>query len=162
MLNSISWQSYWTALVLSTTVYYIVLYLRFFGSSIRFRSNRRGPQKKEPSAFSVPFDAPADNTLPDRPALRRGPAAGGPVEEVDETVLHGCLDELTAFFEAAGAARLERTELLAALQVILAKYPALSHSTFRETITGLLVSQCKHYCALELSEGDLWRVWSGS
>ncbi|GAA4339686.1 hypothetical protein [Flaviaesturariibacter amylovorans] len=161
MLNSISWQGYWTFLALSTGLYYAFVYLRFFRGTLRLGRNRPGLADPGPSPNPVSYGfRPSDTPLPDRPGAPRRPAAEGPVEEVDETVLNTCLDELSAFFEASGKAGHERPELLACLQAVLAKYPALSHSTYKDAVTGLLVTQCKHYCGHDLDESDLRRVWS--
>ncbi|RYZ91070.1 MAG: hypothetical protein EOP04_01720 [Proteobacteria bacterium] len=161
MLNSISWQGYWTFLALSVGLYYAFIYLRFFRGAIRLTRNRPGLADPGPSATSVSYGfRSSDESFPDRSGAPRRPAAEGPVEEVDEPVLNACLDELSAFFEAAGNAGQERPELLACLQSVLAKYPALSHSTYKDAVTSLLVTQCKHYCGLDLDEGDLRRVWS--
>ena len=161
MLNSISWQGYWTFLALTVALYYAAVYLRYFRGAIRLTRNRKSLADPGPSATSVSYGfRPSDKSLSDRTGAPRRPAAEGSEEEVDESVLNACLDELTAFFEAAGAARQERPELLACLQAVLSKYPALSHSTYKEAVTGLIVTQCKHYCGLDLDEGDLRRVWS--
>lgn len=161
MFNAISWQSYWLTLALLSAGYYGVIYLLYYRSDFKIWVHRRSSldgapfpgvattQEGQPGSGNQPSlfeeDGSSDFQFPE----------GGSAE----AVVYNCMDELTAFFVQAKRKKWAKAELVQALRGILLKYPSLKNSSYRESLSNVIVTQCEHHCSIHLSAEDKVRVW---
>lgn len=159
MLNNISWQGYWTTIVLLTLAYYIVLYLVYFRRQLPSLLAKRESSPKQPTASpAVASFLQAQN----QPSLFPEETADEfTVPDGEEGIVYACMDELNAYFEGAKKQKIAKPELLFALQRILAKHPSLKQSAYKASLSNVIVSEAEHHCSLHLSEAEVVQVWAG-
>ena len=161
MFNAISWQSYWLTLALLSAGYYLAVYLLYYRSDFKIWMHRRYSPDGAPFTESVT----TGERLGDNPAQPSLFEEGGssdfqlPEGGSAEAVVYNCMDELTAFFVEAKRRKWAKEELVQALRGILLKYPSLKNSSYRESLSNVMVTQCEHHCSIHLSAEDKVRVW---
>jgi hypothetical protein len=153
MFNTISWQSYWTAIAIATSGYYLLVYLVYFkrnGGMIFQNENQTTKAFVHPKEDHQPslFDNRGDN-LPSSP------------EKENEQVVYACMDELNAFFENQKRTKAVKSELMFGLHTILQKYPSLRNSDYKESLTNVIATQSENICSIHLSAEELKGVWFG-
>lgn len=155
MFNSISWQGYWTILALITTGYYLAVYLLYFRKAFTFSfPGRRGG--KNPEQLST-RDSPRPTSLFDNEKAEFAlPPTGS-----EEHQVYALMDELSAYFAEAKKSKVIKEEALFALQRMVSKYPSLRTSTYKESLTNVMVSEAALHCSLHLSADDISKVWLG-
>ena len=149
MFSNISWQQYWTTLIVITLAYYFVIYLVYFRKAVPLSSKKQmfdlhtsGKEERQPTLFEAD-DAGVAQT----------------VKESEENIVHACLDELNAFFENGKKIKVVKSELMFGLCSILQKYPSLRNSDYKESLTNLIAMQCENICSIHLSAEELKGVW---
>jgi hypothetical protein len=146
MLNTISWQEYFTFLVTIIAVYYLVAYwLCFRGKNSRLQTT--------PGSFGN------ENLLKEQPLTLFDEQSN--TQENLQPIAHACMDELNAFFENQKKSKAIKSELMIGLYTILQKYPSLRHSDYRESLTNVMATQCEAICSIHLSAEELKGVWWG-
>lgn len=164
MFQSISWQSYWITLALLSAGYYGVIYLLYYRSDFKIWVHRRS------SLNTAPFPEPG-TIQGEQPHSTAQPSLFDDEDSLDfqspqagtaEGVVYSCLDELTAFFVAAKSRKWAKEELVQALQGILLKYPSLKDSSYKESLSNVIATQCEQYCSIHLRVEDTRRVWLAS
>src|SRR5688572_17380884 len=159
MLSHISWQAYWLCLACIIVTYYIVLLLTWklswIGSEIKKiigpRPSRITPPiqaaKKEIGSYdSPPWDTEQDFSTPPSASL--------------EHAVYSCMDEVTALLEEMKKQKCIKEELLFSLFEILSKYPSIKESEFKDSVSDVIISECKSICSIQLGPeevGGLWR-----
>lgn len=153
MFNTISWDSYWTAISLTTAVYYLFVYLVYFRKgfaqrlSFRSQSIHPAPLKRDEGALTL-FE-------------QNSPEFVQPEKDTEEHVVYACMDELNAFFENQKKSKSVKAEVMFALHTILQKYPSLKTSEYKDSLTNVLATQCEAICSIHLSADELKGVWFG-
>jgi hypothetical protein len=148
MFNTISWQSYWTAIALATSGYYVFVYLVYFKRNVGMIFQN---ENQTTNAFVHPKE---DH----QPSLFDHPSNA---EDNLEPTVYACMDELNAFFENSKKSKAEKSAMMFALHSLLQKYPALKNSEYRQSITNLIATQCENICSIHLSAEELTGVWFG-
>ncbi|MBB1287052.1 hypothetical protein HRH25_21900 [Flavisolibacter sp. BT320] len=164
MFNNISWQGYWVCLALLTAGYYLVIYLLYFRKDFSIEWRKRSPEQTKSPFFS--HSSVQSGVDGHKETFQQSSLFGNPVEEFQlpeadslELVVYSCMDEINAYLAEAKKARCAKEEIIYAFQSILKKYPGLSTSEYKESLTNVLVSQCEHDCSIRLSADDVVRVW---
>ena len=146
MFNTISWQEYFTFLLTTIAVYYLVVYLLYFkGKNGRLQTVQGSFSNEKPSKEqrATLFDQQLNT------------------EENLQPIVHACMDELNAFFENQKRKKAIKSELMFGLHTILQKYPSLRNSDYRESLTNVIATQCEAICSIHLSAEELKDVWLG-
>lgn len=153
MFSNISWQQYWSSVVIIILAYYLVIYLLYFrkGFALLLPSRRhelnlipKGKEESQPSLFE-------NDGLESKQMTANN----------EEHIAYACMDELNAFFENQKASKAVKSEVLNALHGVLQKYPLLRNSDYKESITNVIVMQCENICSIHLSAEELKGVWFG-
>jgi hypothetical protein len=160
MFNNISWQGYWLSLALVSASYYLVVYLLYFRSDFKITL----PRKIRPHHPGVVSSATATGSNPAHSSFleKKESDFEMPPPDSEERVVYGLMDELTAYFEVAEKSRCVKEELNYSLQRILSKYPTLTTSQYRESITSVVASEAEHLCSIHISSDELDQVWLGT
>jgi hypothetical protein len=158
MFSSISWQTYWQIIGVITVLYYALVYLTYFRDFMSLPVLKRGggdkalggpvylrrENEQEPSS--------SDQMEENRPAFSK---------ENEEQLVSVCIDELDAFFDSQKKSKAVKGELMHGLYSILQKYPSLRHSDYKESLSGVIATQCQNICSIHLSAEELKGVWFG-
>jgi len=129
MLQSISWQQYFTIILIAAVLYYLFVWIVFFKAKFALLpgiSNMRN--------FSVHSDDEPDEAM---------------------TTAQHVLDEIRPLFDG----RQNKGELILALQIRLKKYAGWEEAGFRDTINGFIASESQSKCSIRLSEEDQRALW---
>lgn len=153
MLDSVSWHSYWMAIITVSIIYYIVVYALYYRTAIR--SVFSGKQFETFSANAALTNA--DEAIPK--------SIDGSLEgfksEVEDHVIYDCMEELNTYFENQKKSMAIKTELMHGLQTILHKYPSLKNSEYKESLSNVIAVQCENICSIHLTADELKGVWMG-
>jgi hypothetical protein len=142
MFENISWQTYWTAIVILSFAYYLTVYVLYFRKGLINRSQTQNLPaehltKSSPSSFTI------DNESIDKAELQA----------------QSCLDEINAFFEAKKKSKTEKNELLYGLHGIVQKYSSLKDSSYSDTLSNIIVTQAQSICSVHLGVDEVNAVW---
>lgn len=129
MFNAISWSDYFSAILFSLIVYYIVIGYRFYKEEILslvgikvLPPTKLSTHSVEEFKQSFAFDKKEDDTP-------------GPNADVDLTpVILSFKDETSAYLQEAVANKVIKQEVLYALQIIASKYAVLNVAECRGDI----------------------------
>lgn len=151
MFSNISWQEYWTSIIVITLAYYLVIYLLYFKKSLQLSSPKQEfnldtsiKGESKPTLFEV------ENS-----------GTGLTMNENQVHVIEACMDELNAFFDNQKKTKAVKSELMFGLYTILQKYPSLRSSDYKESLTNVIATQSENICSIHLSADDLKGVWFG-
>jgi hypothetical protein len=159
MIQSISWQGYWTFLAFSVTLYYLLVAVVFYRGDVktyflkdyhRFRealANMRAPAPTPLSSLLAQIPLPGEQ-MPD-----------ATTEEELLLQVRSLADELQAFLAAAADDHLTKAAIVASLSALLRKYPGVKGSAYQASISELICFSCDHICSIHLSAVELERVW---
>ena len=162
MFHTISWQTYWQTLVLLLAGYYLAVYLLYYRSDFKIRVHRTSPGSSGPSSLPAFYLEKQPHSRTQSSLFEEdAPSTQDPGRDREEQIVYSCMDELMAFFEQAGRSKWAKEELIQALHRILRKYPALTTSSYKESLSKALASGCAHHCSVHLDAEDVARVWSG-
>lgn len=163
MFNNISWQGYWITIALLTGGYYLVIYLLYFRKDFSIECSNRLKPKEESSSLSIPPNsiASAIDAVQQPSRFDNSEEFQSSFPDTIEHAVYACMDEINAYLEEAKRTKCVKDEMMYALHSILKKYPAISTSEYKESLTNVLVSQCEYVCSVHLSADDVVRVWVG-
>src|SRR5206468_10220661 len=82
-----------------------------------------------------------------------------PDQKTDARSVYNCMDELSAFFNQSRQESLYKEELLGGIKEILRRHSALRDSSFKESLSNVIVNEAERLCSIHLSAGDMVRVW---
>lgn len=147
MFNTISWQAYWMAIALTTAGYYGIVFLLYFRKGLKISSS---------SGASSLFSSSSSNHQ-----LRSQEASdfSEPERGTDEHMVYACVDEINAFIQEAKRVKTGKQEFLLSIKAILAKYPTIPTTQYKEAVTSVLISEAAHNCSIHLSEAEVDSVW---
>jgi hypothetical protein len=141
MLQSISWQTFFTFIAVTLIGYYMVIgYLYYRGDLLAvFRQlARTGKPGFLPAAGP---GIPGDNTA--TPAQ-----------------LSSFHDELKAYTTASGTS-CNRSEFFYGLGKLLHKYHALKQTGFSENINAVIIAECLENCNVSIDRSEIEVLWNG-
>lgn len=143
MFQTISWQTYWTTIMILSIGYYLFIYLLYFRKGLMngFQNlSAETPITATTKSFS---DNKTDSENIDN----------------EERPAQSCLDEINAFFEAKKKSKTVKSELLYGLHALVQKYPSLKASSYRNTLSNIMVTQAENICSVHLSADEVKSVW---
>jgi hypothetical protein len=144
MFNTISWQAYWTFLVIVLSAYYLLVLFIYYRSDLKASFLSKTFTRSGVQSFIV------DNSEFEAPSA-----------ETAEGIVYTCMDEINSFFAEAKKRKWNKNEMIYSLQSILKKYPAITTSGYKQSVSNVLLNQCEHICNLHLSAEELSHVWLG-
>jgi hypothetical protein len=159
MIQSISWQGYWTFLAFSVTLYYGLVAVVFYAGDIKAYFLKDYHRFREALAsMRAPVPTPLSSLLTEIPL---------PVEQLQEATteeelllqVRSLADELQAFLAGAADEHLTKAAIIASLSALLHKYPGVKGSAYQSSISELICFSCDHICSIHLSAVELERVW---
>ena len=160
MLQSISWQTYFTSCIFLLVVYYVVVAVVYYRQDLLSKLNKQ-------STFQQPIEIPQAKEFDHKdyqPKVAAGPEIndGNYLPEANDfsELAESAKDELQAFTMAA-ATQYSKPELATALKKILRRYVALKASSFQISINNVITDECKTNCSTELSDDEVAALWNG-
>lgn len=158
MIQYITWQQYWVAIISMTAAYYLIIVLFFF----RYGCKRLVKVRTQPVVEEVqthPFhEAGRDHLFPLRTDTRHADISPV-ISSEEEYALHAVMDELNAFFEEAKKKKPVRGELLSSIRLIISKYPLVKNDQSKASVSKIINMLCLQNCAVHLSAAELVGVW---
>lgn len=162
MFNNISWQGYWITIALLSAGYYLVVYLLYFRKAFKIEWSKQTSSLKSSLSSTAPDTQSPQQESVVQPALfEPSEEFGYPKVETIEHTVYACMDEINAYMLEAKRNKCVKEELMDALHAILRKYPTISASEYKESLTNVIVNQCEYLCSVHLSADDVVRVWLG-
>ena len=159
MLQSISWQTYFTSCVFLLVAYYVVVAVVYYRQDLLSKLNNQ-------PAFQQPIEIPNVKEFDHKdyqPKVAEGSEVnnGNYLPEANDfsELAESAKDELQAF--AVAATQYSKPELTAALKKILKRYAALKDSSFQLNVNNAIADECKTNCSTELSEKEVAELWNG-
>ncbi|HMO60723.1 MAG: hypothetical protein QM725_07215 [Lacibacter sp.] len=152
MLQSISWSQYLTSLILLLVCYYVYVGYKFYSWELL---NLVGIKKIEPGVADIPIEEFKAKLVSENHA------AYLPKETVDgANVLQSIKDEITAYLIATVDSIPSKNELLNALQVIIAKYPAKNLSGNNNSLHQFILAETEAIHPGVITQDDLPVIFS--
>lgn len=68
-------------------------------------------------------------------------------------------DEIQAYLNEAGRGTVNKEDIIQSLRLLIAKYPSVKESAFREVVQNLIISECETTCSIHLSEEEINVLW---
>ena len=151
MLNTISWQGYWTCIALATISYYLFLRFVYFRENLfnGFRPSGKKTESVTSQRADIHRNSISENAVPIIP-----------LDQI-ERACNACMDELEAFFEEQKRTKAVKGELLFSLHILVQKYPLLRESEYHIAISNAIKVQCENLCSISLNDEEVKGVWYG-
>jgi hypothetical protein len=150
MLNNISWQGYWTLIVLTAILYYVTLLFSFYKTELAqvirrlpFRAIARTEQSRETKCAEKEISVSA------------APEEGPPYLPA----VHSLVDEMQSYFEALERGTATKETILASLKQIIKKYPGVKGTAYQHSVSNLIVFLAEQNGSLHLSTEEAGSVW---
>lgn len=160
MLQSISWQTYFSSCIFLLVVYYVVVAVVYYRQDLLSKLNSQSTIQQ---SIEIPKAKEFDHK-DYQPKVAEGPEinSGNYLPEANDfsELAESAKDELQAFTMAA-ATQYSKPELTTALKKILKRYVALKASSFKLSINNVITDECKTNCSTELSEKEVAELWNG-
>lgn len=155
MFTQISWSSYITIVVVLLAGYYFFVGFWYYRDNLLQLLSGR----KITAGDTVNFTAQHPLIKPEQSLHQAN------VQEVFEKqnlfqLTQSLSDEIQAFLNEAGRNKIHKGDVIYSLQLLLAKYPALKDSSFREFIQNLIETECETNCSIHLSDEELSVLWN--
>jgi hypothetical protein len=145
MLNNISWQGYWTFIVLTAILYYVTLLFSFYKTElaqvIRRRSLHFLAGEPQCTEKDIPAGAAPEEGPPYLPAV------------------HSLVDEMQSYFQALERGTATKETILASLKQIIRKYPGVKGTAYQHSVSNLIVFLAEQNGSLHLSTEEAGSVW---
>lgn len=142
MLQSISWQNYFTVCAILLVIYYSAIIFLYYRQDVAVLLRQQVVFRKH-GTF-----APATQTVTSQP--------GNDIDALGSNLT----DEIKAFAASAGN-QYNKTELQYGLQLLLKKYAVLKNSEAQAGITKTIISECENNCSIVLSDEEAGMLWNG-
>jgi hypothetical protein len=150
MFNTISWQAYWMAIALISAGYYLIIILIYFRKDLKLSA------ASNTSSFLHSSQKTEDHWSS---AASHASDFAEPEKGTDEHMVYACIDEINAFIQEAKRVKTGKEDFLLSIKVILAKYPTIKKTEYKEAVTSVLISEAAHHCSIHLSEAEVDSVW---
>jgi hypothetical protein len=142
MLQSISWQTYFTVCAVLLAIYYVAILFLYYRHDLALILRQQISFKKQGSFV------PANQTAPLQ------------INNDIDALGSNLKDEVRAFAASAGN-QYNKTELQYGLQLLLKKYAVLKNSEVQTDITKTIISECENNCSIVLSDEEAGMLWNG-
>lgn len=154
MLSNISWSEYMTFVFVSALIWYAFVFFSYYRQEfVQVIQGKNAPSKKS-FDFSETLHATSLNQT------EYPPDSYKPKPADISQIVQGYTDEVNAYFEGVNADEIEKDSLVSSLQIITSRYPSLSHSEYKESLSQNLIDQVKINWDLTLNDDDLKKIWS--
>lgn len=152
MLQSISWNQYLTSILLLLVCYYVYVGYKFYKWELL---SMVGIKKIEPGVADIPIEEFKAKLVSENPAdyLPKETAGG-------TNALQSIKDEITAYLIGTADSILSKNELLNALQVIVAKYPATNLSGNNNSLHQFILAETEAIHPGVITQDDLPVIFS--
>lgn len=143
----ISWDQFLTVSLLLLTGYYLIIVFIFYRKR-RTPSNSSDLPGRRANTLS-----PEDQSSP--PPVKdsnSGPSAIFPL-------VHDLMEEVNALYDANRHQPVSKPSLLAALQIIIRKYPQLKDTAFMYAINNHIIAAAERGCQITLTADDVIGLW---
>ena len=157
MFNAISWQGYWTAIALTAIIYYAIILLLYYRQDLQGWLQKKSTRREAVPA--TPFPTPDKGPHLQTSLFEAETDFQAPPIDTAEQTFYACMDELSAFFEAAKSRRWQRAQLLQTLKQVLSKYPALQNTEYKTSIVQIVQVQSEQYCSIHLKAEEVVGLW---
>lgn len=152
MLQSISWNQYLTSIILLLVCYYVYVGYKFYRWEFL---SLVGIKKTESGVADIPIEEFKAKLVSENHASYL------PKETVDGTnILQSIKDEITAYLTATADSIPSKNELLNALQVIVAKYPATNLSGHNNNLHQFILAETEAIHPGVITQDDLSVIFS--
>lgn len=146
MFTGISWNSYLTAVTILLAGYYLFIALRFFRSELLQIFSG-----KNLTGDKVSFTQQRKPELTSHQAHLQQAFEKQDIFQVAQSLG----DEILAYLIQAGKDKVHKEDVMQSLKSLIAKYPSIKDSAFREVIQNLVIKECETNCSIHLSEEDV-------
>ncbi|MFC0773335.1 hypothetical protein [Terrimonas alba] len=143
MLYQISWSNYWSAVIISIIVYYVIICWKYYRDDLSSLLTSR------PGLYNVEIDK----------TLSAIPLTADKHHDSSGTMLQPATDELKACLEQLAIDKSNKNEILRSLQQIVRKYPLLKDSQYAQSINQFIQFECYSTCGIHLSSEELTDMW---
>lgn len=149
---SLSWISYLIGCAVLLTIYFAVLWLRYFRhrKPVAQVRNNRFQRSDSPTHQTSLFPETADTTI-----SKVEPAT----ENNLSVIVTHFTQELNALVAQLGALKVSKTDLVVVLQQLITKYKVLKGSEYRDAIGHLIAMEAETHCSIKLSAEDQIKIW---
>jgi hypothetical protein len=154
MFTEISWNSYITIMIVLLAGYYLFMGWRYYRTDILQLFSGRRFTKTDSSGFS----APGPSIKPDQGSHKINMQEAFEKQDLFQ-IAQSLSDEIRAYLNEAGSNKIQKEEALKSLKIIVAKYPALKGSPFREFIQQVTEKEFETNCSVRLSEEEISELW---
>ena len=163
MLSSISWKEYICLVAIVSTMYYIVIYLKFYKistpASHKLKSLAANGSNGHPEQPEEPLNKSSVLSLKKTSLTDTNYDDSAPPWDEDEIRVYPCTDELNSFFNGLLPNECSKEEVIRKVQIILKKYPKVETSTYKDSVSALILMHCEEVCSFHLNEEEVVRIW---
>lgn len=149
MINNISWASYFYAITFITVMYYIVILTKFYSLELqeKFGINKSYPSSKEShdqieNSNSSSIEAPSN------------------IEKNLFSTSQDLIGELHDLIQEALFKKLQKGDVIKALQTHLVGYTQLRGTAFEVAVNNFISVETQIHCSINLSEEELKLIWN--
>lgn len=140
MLSSVSWSGYITTIIITLTIYYLLIGYRFYWHDLLAIT----ANAKQPQAFSIAqFETQTETA-----------------DSKDVSTVEFFADEIKAYLQEAANDQFERNTVVYGLCSIANKYALLKTSEYRYALEEFIKSETETYCAFTLAKQELVKIWN--
>ena len=157
MVNNISWNSYWSALIVLVFLYYsFVLFVYYRSEILNHLSGKSRPSPID--SLELSHSVQKGNNPPNE--ILSGNHNSHSDEEL-LPVVQSLIDEMIAYLAQTGYASAVKEEILNALQQMAKKYYTIKGTSYEQAICNLMKFECENKCAVHLNDEEIRQLWMG-
>lgn len=153
MFTEISWNNYIISVIVLLVIYYLFIGFRYYRSDLlELLSGTKSTQTDRVSFIDL-------QTI--RPEQTQHQANLKQAFEKQDLfqVTQSVGDEIMAYLNEAGRDTLNKEDIIQSMKSLIAKYPSVKDSAFRDAIQNLIIKECETNCSIHLSEEEISALW---
>lgn len=164
MLKQISWASYWSAIGIVLSVYYVVVCFKFYTAELKAVLAKRSIPLREEKEYSIETvqrvdiadqsNASNDCKEQDESNITRA----NPNEDLFPIFNH-LSQQIKMTAEDAARKNKVKPEIIYTFQLTLKQFPLIKNSPFEVIVNNYIESVCSNYCSIHLDEAELKSLW---
>ncbi|NGY37279.1 hypothetical protein FQU23_007090 [Flavobacterium sp. XN-5] len=156
MFTNISWGNYIVVIVLLLVSWYLFVGLRFYFAEIReVVTGKRKLRNRRTNDLEIHYDVVQPPTFTDT-SLQ--PSFGEPEKSIID--IDAFVEGLKNVVNEAAQRKLVKTELQDRLSLLLCKHPSIKNSSFRSSVSELIISECEKLDTISLSLEEVEQLWT--
>lgn len=159
MINNITWQSYWTFILITVAIYYmIILGFYFTGSGqVVLGVKRKWLPVNDPNNEQSKTSSEQNIQEASQQSFIIN---GAPNNEVT-FALQPLVSEIEAFLQGAAGASFSKNRLLSCIEVIIKKHPVPDLTLYTPVLSNLIKVSCENICSVSVSDEEVSELWTG-